>query len=114
METISPIIPLIHPFSAFPFEVSWPQIRMPKIAIRKNSQEANFSANFVRIGVKLSTKMTEISVPHILAVVARKMPSPPSPLLAIGCPSSAVAAEAGVPGMLMRMALWHPPEIAPT
>ena len=58
--------------------------------------------------------MTEISVPNILAVVARKIPSPPSPRFAIGWPSSAVAADAGVPGILMRIALWQPPEIAPT
>ena len=46
-------------------------------------------------------------------VVAKKTPRPPSPRCPMGNPSTAVAADAGVPGILINMADWHPPEIAP-
>ena len=45
-----------------------------------------------------------IIVPMAEAVVVSPMARPPSPLQASGYPSSAVAAEAAVPGILIRMA----------
>ena len=47
------------------------------------------------------------------AVVAKKIPRPPSPRWPMGKPSTAVAAEAGVPGIFIRIADWQPPEIEP-
>ncbi len=114
MATSSPSTPLIQPLSGLPCAVIVPQIRIPKTDRRKNSHEANFRAHVVSTGVSVNTKMTLMKVPKKLAVVASMMARPPSPLRAMGKPSSAVAAEAGVPGIFSRMADWQPPEIDPT
>ena len=73
----------------------------------------NFRANFVRIGVNSATQIILMTVPKNEAPVATKIVRPALPFSARGYPSMAVAAEAGVPGMFRRMALWFPPEIAP-
>ena len=65
------------------------------------------------IGVNSSTQTMLMSVPKNDEAFATKMAKPPLPCLASGCPSMAVAAEAGVPGMFSRMADWQPPEMAP-
>ena len=114
METISPSIPAIQPLIWDSVDVMVPHIRIPKIERRKNSQDVNLSASFVRTGVRVITKMTLRNVPRKLEVVARKIASPPRPCFAIGCPSRAVAADAGVPGLFKRIADWQPPDIAPT
>lgn len=114
IATVNPRMPLIQPLSALPFEVRLPQIMMPNTASRKNSHEVNLRAKPVRTGVSVSTQTTLNSVPIIETVVARNIACPASPRLAIGKPSIAVAAEAGVPGMLSRIADWQPPEIDPT
>ncbi len=55
-----------------------------------------------------------IMVPMAEDVVVRPMARPPSPLRASGYPSSAVAAEAAVPGMFIRMEAYDPPYVPPT
>ncbi len=113
-DTIRPSTPLIHPFIGLACAVIVPQIRIPNTERRKNSHDANFSARLVKRGVNVRTKITLIKVPRKLEPVARNIARPPFPCFAIGYPSKAVAAEAGVPGIFNRIADWHPPEIAPT
>ena len=98
------MIPLIHPLIAFPCPVMAPQMRIPKMDKRKNSQLVNIREIAVRRGVRERTKTTLIIVPMQEEVVATKIARPPFPLLANGNPSRAVAAEAGVPGMFSNMA----------
>ena len=108
------MIPLIQPFMALPCPVMAPQIRIPKMDKRKNSQLVNIKDIAVRSGVRERTKTTLIMVPIQEEVVATKIARPPFPLFANGNPSKAVAAEAGVPGIFRRIADWQPPDTAPT
>ena len=112
-ETISPSMPEIQPLSGSVPAVNWPQIITPKSASRKNSKAPNLSASTASGGVSSSTQSVPVSVPIHDDIVATKIPSPPSPRWPIGKPSTAVAADAGVPGMFIRIADWQPPEIAP-
>ena len=112
--TNSPRKPAIHPLSALSREVSVPQIATPKAASKKNSQAPKFRAACVSRGVSVSRKRTLMTVPSMEAVMAITIAEPALPCLAIGNPSTAVAAEAGVPGMFSRIAVCAPPEMDPT
>jgi hypothetical protein len=76
---------------------------IPKKAKRKNSKEVNCNAKNDIKGEMLTRNSMLIIVPMAEAVVVRPIARPPSPLQARGYPSSAVAAEAAVPGILIRM-----------
>ena len=61
------------------------------------------------MGAKIASASMPTSVPRNEPAVAMPMASPARPARASGKPSSEVAAFAGVPGMLSRMALRLPP-----
>ncbi len=82
---------------------------MPNTASQKNSKAPNSSANSASTGAMVARNKIPISVPRTDPVVAMPMARPASPRRASGKPSSVVAALAGVPGMLSRMALREPP-----
>ena len=82
---------------------------MPNTEIQKNSKLWNFSATSLRIGVSAATQRMPNSVPSQEPEVEMPIARPASPWRASGKPSSVEQAEAGVPGMLSRMALRLPP-----
>ncbi len=84
----------------------------PNTAKVKNSQEPNSSASLPMIGEKIARQINPKRVPIADEIVASPMASPALPALANGFPSRHVAAFAGVPGMLRRMADQVPPYIA--
>ena len=97
-----------------PPDVKLPQIITPNTASKKNSQEPNFNDSIRESGVSTRTQTAPNKVPRKAEAFPRKMPNPASPLCPILYPSTAVAAEAGVPGMFNRIAVCTPPDIAPT
>lgn len=108
-ESSSPAMPAIHPFRGSLGAVRLPQMTMPKMERTKNSHEPNWRAIFPRRGEKTARQTRPKKVPIPEEVVARPMAYPASPLRARGLPSMQVAALAGVPGMLSRMADRLPP-----
>ena len=99
----SPRKPDIQPLMTRSGLVRVPLMRIPKKARRKNSKEVNWSAKKDISGEILTRNNILIIVPMAEDVVVRPMARPPSPLQARGYPSSAVAAEAAVPGMLISI-----------
>ena len=92
--------------SAFTIE---PHIKIPKIANKKYSAEANFKAiAVIGLAIKASAK-TPINVPMIEAVLVTLIASSALPCLAKILPSSAVAAADAVPGIFNKIADIEPP-----
>ena len=84
-----------------------------KIETEKYSAGPNFRAKFAITGeTNTSTRM-----PKMVPRKENTVPTPSAlyacPFFAIGLPSKQVATEAGVPGMLMRIAAIRPPDTAP-
>ena len=100
--------PAIQPFNGSS-PVSVPAMITPKSASQKNSYAPNLSARFPRIGVNSARKNIPISVPSTEPEVAMPIARPARPCFASACPSRQEAAEAGVPGMLSRIAEREPP-----
>ncbi len=101
--------PAIQPFSVSPVVVSCPEISTPKSASQKNSGERKESANSPSTGATTASATIPIIPPRKDAEVASPIARPACPLRASGKPSSVVAALAGVPGMLSRIAERDPP-----
>ncbi len=100
----SPKNPAIQPLMTKSGLVSVPEMIIPKKARRKNSKEVNWSAKKDIIGEMQTRNSMLMIVPMADDVVVKPMALPPSPLRARGYPSRAVAAEAAVPGIFIRMA----------
>ena len=62
----------------------------------------------------MASTMTEKTPPMVLATTAMPRARPASPRWASGKPSRQVAAAAGVPGVLIRMAVMAPAKVALT
>ena len=94
-----------------------PEIEMmterPKIASPKYSTGPNSSATLETKGDAKVMINAPTTPPKNEANSAMAMARPASPRFAIGYPSMTVAAAAGVPGVLMRMAEMAPPYMAP-
>ena len=108
VDSSRPIRPAMIPLSIFLPEMLAMMVR-PNTARQKYSGGPNFRASLASWGAtQISTKA--LMVPPIQeAKVERPMARPPSPR-AVNCrPSIMVAAEAGVPGVPMRMAVMEPP-----
>ncbi len=92
--------------SAFTIE---PHIRIPNIASKKYSAEANLSAMSV-IGLAINVRAnTPIKVPITEAARVTLIASSARPCFAKILPSSAVAAAEAVPGIFKRIADIEPP-----
>jgi hypothetical protein len=103
-----PTRPAIQPLSGSS-PVSVPAMITPKSASQKNSYAPNLSARLPRIGVKRARKNIPISVPSTEPDVAMPIARPASPCFASAWPSRHDAADAGVPGILSRIAERDPP-----
>ena len=101
--------PTIQPLSGSLGEVKLPQITTPKTASQKNSKDLKLSAKSPMMGVKKASMKSPMTEPRKDPVVAIPMAFPACPFRASGCPSTAVAALAGVPGIFNNMALRLPP-----
>jgi hypothetical protein len=113
-DNSNPKKPAIHPLRGSLGAVNAPQIVIPKIASHANSQEPNIKAIRPKRGAIVKIDKTPIKEPIAEAVVAVLRAVAPCPDLARGYPSRVVAAFAGVPGILIRIAERDPPYIAPT
>ena len=113
MERAMPRAPANRPFIMLVPDSTPIRLRENRV-IMKYSYAPKCSANRAREGArKVSTAQ--------LKIVPRKENTTPtprallaSPFAAIGAPSKVVATDAGVPGMLIRMAEIKPPEMPPT
>lgn len=106
--TNSPIRPAIRPFTILPRDTATTQASAIMVSA-KNSGGPNLSEN-VANGPAISIRTIAENVPPMNeASVAQPIARPGCPLMAMGYPSRAVAADCGVPGMLMRMAEIEPP-----
>ncbi len=103
-----PIMPAIQPLSGS-VPVSVPAMITPNSASQKNSYAPNLSARLPKIGVNHARKNIPIKVPSTDPVVAMPIARPARPCFASWWPSRHAAAEAGVPGMLSRIAEREPP-----
>ena len=103
-----PTRPAIQPLSGS-LPVSVPAMITPKSASQKNSNAPNLSARLPRIGVNNARKNIPISVPSTDPDVAMPIARPARPCFASWWPSRHAAADAGVPGMLSRIADREPP-----
>ena len=85
----------------------------PKMPSQNFSADMNFSASCASSGEKKYSEM-QLSRPpqkELQQAVASALPARPCSV--IWYPSIAVAADAGVPGVWMRMAEIDPPKMAP-
>ena len=84
-----------------------------KKVTEKYSHGPNFKVSLASTGDAKIITATPISVPTSDANTEIPSAFPASPLRAIGDPSKVVAIEAGVPGILRRIAEIKPPDIPP-
>ena len=109
VATNNPKNPAIQPFKGSLGAVNVPQIMIPKIVNQKYSNEKKLRAAFPMIGVKTANIIIPNNEPRKEPVVAIPMASPALPCCASGYPSTVVAALAGVPGILIKIAVRLPP-----
>jgi len=86
-------------------------IESAKTASAKYSAEVNLMAKRASVGAAINRITSPIRPPTTLEKVAMPRARPASPRLAIGYPSSAVAAAGGAPGALIRIAVIEPPKV---
>ena len=104
----TPRSPEISPLTMFS-PARLPIIDRPNTPIRQYSAGPNSSEIFAS-GSASNSSMTALKVPPIIeAIVHIPIAFRPSPRLVSANPSIAVAADAGVPGVLMREAVMEPP-----
>ena len=112
VERSRPIRPAMIPLSMFFPEILAMTVR-PNRASVQYSGALNFSASLASCGAS-RIRMIALTVPPSQEeTVEIPIARPPSPLSANLHPSSIVAADAGVPGVWINMAVIDPPYIAP-
>ena len=90
-----------------------------EISVREKMATAKYSAgpNFRAKSAMMGEMNTSTRMPNTVPRKENTVPTPSAlyawPFLARGLPSKQVATEAGVPGMLMRIAAIRPPDTAP-
>ena len=109
----SPNTAATSPLSMLPPE-RLPTMVKPKIAIRKYSGELNISDTFTSCGARKSRATALITPPVTELILDTPTAFRPFPCLVSSYPSMAVAAEAGVPGVWIRIAEKLPPYTAET
>ena len=107
-ETSNPSIPAISPLIWF-LPLMLEMIVRPNRASAKNSGAAKLRAKLeIFFATRISTSALT-TPPKTEAFSAMSSAVPAFPAWARGYPSSAVAAEAAVPGVLIRIAVMEPP-----
>ena len=113
VETAKPSTPANTPLAIEP-EDSVAISVSEKTAMAKYSCGPKDSATCASHGAMNISAAIEIMVPMNEKTMPAPRALPPSPFSIIGPPSKVVAIEAGVPGILSRIAEIRPPEVAPT
>ena len=103
-----PIVPASKPFNMLPRDTPAMQVSAMQISA-KVSMGPNSRANCASCGAAKISTTAENSPPMVDAIVDQPMARSALPCCVIGKPSSIVAADCGVPGVLMRIAESDPP-----
>ena len=112
IDTKIPNIAPIIPFATFPFD-TLAMIERPKIAMQKYSGGPNNLVIFAILGAANSNTNALNVPPTNDAYNAIVNAFSGLPFFVIGYPSRSVAAFAGVPGVLIRIAVIEPPYVPP-